>query len=239
MRDYKPFRFKQFSIRQNHAAMKVGTDGILLGAWTNIKTNDGILDIGTGTGLLSIMLAQKVHGNCRIDALEIDDNAIIDAQYNIDNSPWSNSIQLIHNDFYRFQSKVLYDVIISNPPFYEGNASSNHSRASARSSGNTLDLNDLIIKSAKLLKPNGRLFLIIPYEIKDRLIQMGTQNQLKVSSILAIRPTPTKTTNRAILEFSKHVSNPNPTEYELIVQDENGVYSEAFKKVTNSYYLDI
>src|SRR5690606_21649535 len=112
----KPLRFKQFEIYQEQTAMKVGTDGVLLGAWTKVGSAKTILDVGCGTGLLSLMLAQK--SNARITAVEIDQNAFEEAKLNISISPWSNQIELIHANFEQFNTVNKFDIIICNPPFF-------------------------------------------------------------------------------------------------------------------------
>ena len=116
-KDYKDFKFKQFSIQHKNAAMKIGTDGILLGAWANVNNASNVLDVGTGTGIIAIMQAQK-NNSLNIDAIEIDASACIDAKHNINRCPWSENIKLHHLSLADFQSKKLYDCIISNPPFF-------------------------------------------------------------------------------------------------------------------------
>ena len=119
----KPFRFKQFTIHQDKTAMKVGTDGVLLGAWTSVESNPfSILDIGAGTGLIALQLAQRSHAEV-IDALEIDDNAYEQAVENFENSPWSDRLFCYHAGLDEFVDEIedKYDLIVSNPPFYTEN----------------------------------------------------------------------------------------------------------------------
>src|SRR5690554_5393184 len=131
--------------------MKVGTDGVLLGAWTKVGGAKTILDVGCGTGLLSLMLAQK--SNARITAVEIEQNAFEEAKLNISISPWSNQIELIHSDFEQFDTKNKFDIIICNTPFFKGKAEHN-SRSTARQNI-FLPFDLLILKSAELLANKG------------------------------------------------------------------------------------
>lgn len=238
MKDYKPFQFKQFSIHQNHAAMKVGTDSIMLGSWASVNKNDRILDIGTGTGILSIMLAQKVNGNCVIDAIEIDDEAIKDAQHNIENSPWHDSIQLIKGDFKMFEAKEPYDVIICNPPFHTGNISPKQARATARSTQLKLSLESLLKRSSQLLKDRGRLYLIIPYDLKNKIINEATNLKLYIGSVVNIFPNQYKPANRVLFEFFNGDNSGNIDSKDLIINTAQNEYSKAYKSLTKAFYLN-
>lgn len=238
MKQYSPFRFKQFSIEHDRAAMKIGTDSILLGAWTKIYNHEYILDIGTGTGLLSIMLAQKVHGKCRIDAIEIDKDALHDAALNINNCPWRDSIELHAIDFMEYDNNVKYDLIISNPPFYEGLLSPNISRNKARNARESLNFEMFLKKSSNLLKWDGRLSMILPFEISKKIISEAKKNNLFPIVQVNIRPRSDKKYNRTLLEFRKTKSNIEMTNDELcIVQANSNTYSSEFRKLTIDFYL--
>src|SRR5664280_2075596 len=114
----KWFEFKQFRVEQSKAAMKVGTDGVILGAWTSVDNASRILDVGTGTGLIALMLAQR--SNAAIDAVEIDDDAYCEAKFNFEQSPWKERLKIFHSDFNAFSKEYghQYDLIVSNPPFF-------------------------------------------------------------------------------------------------------------------------
>jgi len=238
MKHYKPFQFKQFSVAQNNAAMKVGTDSVLLGAWAIVNPKERILDIGTGTGILSLMLAQKVNGDCQIDAIEIDKQAIKDAQLNFKNSFWSNSLKLIQKDFNLFESDGLYDVIISNPPFFEGLASSNRSRSIARNASHKLSYKNLITGVSKLLMEEGRFYLIIPQEYFEKVIFIGKANGLHLFKQLNIMPKLEKPINRVLIGLIK-TTNPVKTENleRLIVRSEDNLYTKEHRLLTGAYYL--
>ena len=240
MRQYKPFKFKQFSIVQNNAAMKVGTDGVLLGAWAQIKKNECILDVGTGTGLISLMLAQKADGSCRIDAIEIEKGAIEDAILNIKNSRWNESIKLHHIDFQLYKSKTLYDVIISNPPFFEGLAPENEIRSIARNATDKLSYENLILKATKLLKEDGRIYLILPYSSLNKVVKLGFENNLIVSKQLNIKPKKNKLFNRVLVELIRNhdESKTDLKIEEIIIRNDLNEYTSEHKQLTQAYYLN-
>lgn len=241
MKHYKPFRFKQFLVEQNNAAMKVGTDSVLLGSWARINPFEHVLDIGTGTGLLSLMLAQKVEGQCTIDAIEIDESAIIDARKNFKNSKWNTSINLINQDFNSFETKGQYDVIISNPPFFEGLAPSVFTRSIARNASDKLSYENLIKGASKLLVLEGRFYLIIPNEYYAKVIIIATSNNLSLNNQLNIKPKANKPINRILVELVKKRTNRTTTNYteELIIRNDSNNYTVEHKILTKSYYLEL
>lgn len=237
IKDYKPFQFKEFSISQQYSAMKVGTDSILLGAWASVYENSRILDIGTGTGLLSIMLAQKVKGNCTIDAIEIDSNAVKEAKYNVLQCPWKYAINVYHTSLQDYYSDNLYDAIISNPPFYQGMVSSDNRRNKARNTSSSLGFKTLLNKASELLSNNGTLYLIIPYESLKTIKNEAIKYDLKIEQKLLIRPVPDKQFNRILIKFKKTKSQITPIENELCIQKVGESYSNEFITLTKSFYL--
>ncbi len=238
MKHYKPFQFKQFAITQNNAAMKVGTDSVLLGAWAIINQNERVLDIGTGTGLLSLMLAQKVDGNCIIDAVEMDEEAILDAEANFENCKWKESITLYTIDFNNYSTQNSYDVIISNPPFFEGLAPNITSRSIARNASDKLSYKNLLERASNLLRKEGRFYLIIPKEYYEKVIKIGLNTNLKLNRQLNIKPKNNKPINRVLIELVKNLDTAIPTKkHELVVRNSNNKYTPEHIAFTKEFYL--
>jgi tRNA1Val (adenine37-N6)-methyltransferase len=231
-RDY--FYFKQFKIRHNKTAMKVGTDGVLLGSWADCKIASKILDIGTGTGLLAIMLAQK--SNAQIDAVEISKEAFLLAKENIENCPWKDRISVYHNDINDFFPNKTYDLIICNPPFYNTDIiSPEKNRAISRHSIN-LKINELANNIARLISENGIAYVIYPIieslEFENAVKQLG----LYCISELIIKPNYIKEPKRRIIEISKKQKD-FFSKTICIEKEKRHDYSDEYKKITKDYYI--
>ena len=232
------FNFKQFSVQQDLCSMKVGTDGVLLGAWTNTDNANSILDIGTGTGLIALMLAQR--SNANITALDAEANAYQQAKINFDASPWTNRLQLVHSKIQDFHSDQLFDLIVSNPPYFSGYYSSeNLSRDIARSADVLLSYEELISSAKKLLIANGRLTLILPADQQEKIITIANQNELALSRLTFVKTKNTKEAKRILLEFVNASSEVKEIVDELTIQsDDNGrVYTQEYIKLTKDFYL--
>ncbi len=230
------FQFKQFRIIQEQSAMKVGTDGVLIGAWANITDTAKILDIGTGTGLIALMLAQR--SKASITAIEIEKISIDEAHFNLSQSQWEDRISVIHQSLQEFSeiSTQKFDLIISNPPFFENDKrAAEINRSNARHS-DLLSYNDLIVGVNKLLNKNGRFVVIFPNTEGEIFIQKAKQNNLFLNKLTKVFPTPQKQVNRYLMEFSfikKEIITASITIREGI----NSEYSEAYKKLTKNFYL--
>ncbi|MGL5464298.1 MAG: tRNA1(Val) (adenine(37)-N6)-methyltransferase, partial [Aeromonas veronii] len=155
------FTFKQFHINHDRCAMKVGTDGILLGAWAPVEQARRVLDIGTGSGLIALMLAQRSRSDCRLDAVELDINAASQARENAAASPWADRVTIIESAIQDYQA-APYDLVVSNPPYFvAGQSFSDPARALARHTG-ALDSHALLAACDRLLSPNGQVALVLP-----------------------------------------------------------------------------
>lgn len=230
------FQFKQFTIRQEHAAMKVGTDGVLLGAWAHGEQATRLLDIGTGTGLIALMLAQR--STAQIDALDIDPLACKEAQQNVEASPWSERITIINRAVQKYAATCAhrYDLIVSNPPFFQQSLkAATAERTQARHTDN-LPVEELFASVVNLLAPKGAFEVIIPAEALAQYKQLATQYQLHNNRLLWVKPTPDKTAKRVLCSFSK---TSFPLNEETLVIESGGrhVYSEEYKKLTRDFYL--
>ncbi len=236
------FYFKQFVIFQDKCAMKVGTDGILLGSWASISDNSQILDIGTGTGLLALMMAQRSPLSI-IDAVEIDDDAYSQAKENIENSPWGDRINIFRapiQDFANNSSKQ-YDLIISNPPFFEkGSKSSQKSRNLARHSDSLSQANILQIAS-QVLKPNGHLAVIYPTDLADNFLNKAKDFHLFCDRKVYVKPTPRTTIKRILLELRSTLSSTQGQTQEtiLVVEEEKHIYTQDYINLVQDFYLNL
>ena len=227
------FKFKQFIIHQDKCAMKVGTDGVLIGAWTNFSNAQSILDVGCGTALISIMAAQR-NNTAHITGVDIDNNAVEQAIINASNTEWKERIDIINKDFCLFDN-VYFDVIVSNPPYFvEQVKSPDKSRSIARSC-ETLDYKRLIEVSAKILNKTGRLSFIFPYDYYDEVIEHGLNNKLYAERIAKVYPLPDNKIKRVMIEFSFEQKE---TKFEdIIIEKSRHNYSEEYINLTKEFYL--
>jgi tRNA1Val (adenine37-N6)-methyltransferase len=232
-----PFKFKQFTIIQEKSAMKVGTDGVLLGAWTSCENAKTILDIGTGTGLIALMLAQK--SEAQITAIEIDAYATEEAKQNAENSPWRNRISVINVPLQEFTNKYTgkYDLIVSNPPFFsKSKKAENEARTLARHNDN-LSLTDLISCTDLLLNELGAFNVIIPADIVAIFIAEAKKKHLFCIQKLWIKPTPEIDAKRALLAFSRVEGECKESTMVLEMNGRHN-YSYEYKNLTQRYYLN-
>ena len=231
------FKFKEFSVVQEKSAMKVGTDGVLLGAWTSlIKNPYSILDIGTGTGLIALQLAQRSNAEL-IDAVEIEPNAYEEAVENFENSNWSDRLFCYHASLKEFTEEIddKYDLIVSNPPFYKDEyLSDNDSRNKARST-TSLPFEELINSVTKLLDPNGIFSVIIPFKEEDSFIKIASQNKLTINKITRVKGTINSEIKRSLLEFSFHEAKILINE--LIIEIKRHKYTKEYIDLVKDFYL--
>lgn len=233
----KPFQFKQFTVKDENSAMKVGTDAVLLGAWINPANFITILDIGTGSGIIALMMAQK--SNATIDAIEIDRDSFREANINFQCSPWSNKLKVIHSslsDFAR-QSEKKYDLILSNPPYFNNSLKSSSDKKNLSKHTATLSHQVLLSCVKSLISTNGIFSVIIPYDQMTSFLNIALLAGLYCKHKLIIYPTPKKPANRIILGFS--LNRPlNLTHEKLTIRDDFGNYTDQYKILTKDFYLD-
>ena len=232
------FKFKQFSINQDKTAMKVGTDGVLLGAWTPTNHNPfSILDIGTGTGLIALMLAQRTTAE-QIDALEIDEDAYEQAVDNFENSPWYDRLFCFHAGLDEFieEPEDEYDLIVSNPPFHaEDYKTENEQRDLARFQ-EAMPFEDLVEAADLLLSENGILAVIIPYKEESRFIALAKDFELFPIKITRVKGTPTSEIKRSLLAFSRHEIAEMLID-ELVIETDRHLYTPEYISLTKDFYL--
>lgn len=232
------FRFKKFQIEQEKSAMKIGTDAVLLGAWALHPNPQRILDIGTGTGVISLMLAQR-YPDATIDAIEIDPLAAEEAKINVEKSKFNQQIQVQAIDLKNFTSESNYDLIVCNPPFFLLNKKNkgNKSRQQAREATH-LPLDELITRSAKLLKPNGTLTLIYPFHNENELLSLAKEQQLTAQRICYIKGTYTSSIKRILVELSYRKETLTEKNI-LVLEEERHLYTEAYRCLVKDFYLKL
>ncbi|WP_324216384.1 tRNA1(Val) (adenine(37)-N6)-methyltransferase [Flavobacterium sp.] len=234
------FTFKQFKIEQSRCAMKVGTDGVLLGAWTPIENNpNSILDIGTGTGLIALMLAQRSFAE-QIDALEIDEEAYEQAVDNFENSPWSDRLFCFHAGLDEFveEPEDEYDLIVSNPPFYTEDYYSNNEQRDLARFANAMPFEDLIEAAAMFLSEKGVFAVIIPFKEEEKFIALADECELYPIKITRVKGTPTTEIKRSLLAFSRTKSDSFPVD-ELVIETARHQYTAEYISLTKDFYLKL
>ena len=232
----KGFTFKQFHIDHSRCAMKVGTDGTLLGAWATMPANGRILDIGTGTGLIAIMAAQR-SSEAKITAIDIDEECVLQAQENIAASPWPDRIEVIHSALQEFDASEKFDVIISNPPYFiDSQLSPDTARSTARHT-TTLPFNELVPGVRRLLADGGHFSLILPPTEMERF-RSAARGVMFVVRECHVWSTPTSGVRRIMAEFQAEPPA-ELTVVEKIVIEEKGrhEYSEEYRTLTRDFYL--
>ena len=230
------FQFKQFRIEQERSALKVGTDGVLLGAWCNLKGAFSILDVGTGTGLIALMMAQS--STAAISAIEIDESSCQDALLNFRNSPWSERLELFASDFNAFKESYSgkYDLVVSNPPFFVQSMKSADVASSKARHDVSLTFRQLITGSKRLLHENGRLAVILPFESLDDFRETARLEGFYLARKTVVHPRVGKPPKRVLLEFSPTAVYPESDA--LVILDESGKYSARFVDLTKEFYLN-
>ena len=233
----KPFKFKKFQVNQDKCAMKIGTDGMLLGAWTSLKNDPfSVLDIGAGTGILSLMLAQRSKAEL-IEAIEIDDNAYEQCAENFDNSVWNDRLTCYHASLLEFVKEIEdnYDLIVCNPPFYtEDYKTENDARDLARFN-DAMPFDHLIYAVANLLSENGLFTIIIPLKEESSFIDLALKNGLFPNKILRVRGNLNSDIKRSLIEFS--FKNKTLKTSELTIETSRHKYTDDYIKLTKDFYL--
>ncbi len=227
------FKFKKFDIIQDKSAMKVGTDGVLLGSWVSCKKSKLILDVGCGTGLLSLMLAQR-NLNCSITGIEIDEIASREAQLNINNSDWHQRVAIINSSLQNFSTDVKFDLIISNPPFFPSNKSTKR-RDIARHT-NTLSFEQLLQNSANLLALEGRLAVIIPQNLEAYFYKNAEFYNLYCNRVCYLRGNEFSDVKRVMMDFS--FKKTEIKEEQLIIEKSRHHYTNDYINLCKDFYLD-
>lgn len=242
-----PFHFKNFSVEHDRCAMKIGTDGVLLGAWTSLENQpNSILDIGAGSGIISLQLAQRSQAE-NIDAVEIDDQAYEQCVENFENSPWGDRLFCYHATFNAFAEEMdSYDLIVSNPPFYDASSDSgkttkgNNPVSAARKAARfnaSLPFHELLHGVSKLLTNNGTFSVIIPKENEAEFVHLAAAEKLFLQKRTEVRGNSSAPIKRSLLQFSFQ-QNALQSDV-LIIEKSRHLYTEDYKKLVQDFYLNM
>lgn len=227
------FTFKQFAVRQERCAMKVGTDGVLLGAWTSILESDRrILDIGTGTGLIALMAAQR-SSSAHVVGVEIDVASAGQARENVVASPWSDRVEIVAADIRNYRPEEPFDLVISNPPYFVDSLKSPDSGRTAARHTVSLGFDELMHAAERMLVPGGRLAVIVPTEAAARVVAAGNMPLLRRCDVCS---KPSSEPIRTMLEFADGYCGA-PQFSSLTIGDGDGGYTDEYMALTRDFYL--
>lgn len=231
------FHCKEFSVRQQKAALKVGTDSILLGAFTEFSEPTHILDIGTGTGILSLLMAQKY--NCSIIGIDIDAGAIEDAEYNFNTSTWHSNLQALHISLEEFSQKNenKFDGIICNPPFFSNSLQSTDTAKNIARHTIHINPQSLLHAANTLLTENGILYCIFPYSEKLPYLQAAQESNLYIHTEVEISATTDSKPNRLIMAFGKQWKS--TTKKTIHIRNTQRNYTQEYRELTKDIYVSL
>ena len=232
------FQFKQFKIAQDKAAMKVGTDGVLLGAWVDLTEARNVLDVGTGTGLIALMMAQR-HSNAKITAIDIEPGACCQAAGNFTMSQWSDRLKVVNVSIQSFRQNHggSFDLIVCNPPFFQNSFKSDNSKRNLARHTDSLSAEELIRSASMLSSDSGRLVVVVPEEQAERFIELSHKNFYNLVRSLYVKPNKMKPAKRRLLEFKKHFTGEFQENEIFIETTARHFYSNEYKELTKEFYL--
>ena len=227
------FAFKQFKVAHEQCAMKVSTDGILLGAWANLSGAKSLLDIGTGTGLVALMCKQR-NPELTITAVEVDEHAYVQALQNVANSPWP-TISITHQTIQRFSSEVKFDVVISNPPYFNHSLKGDDAARNTARHTDGLSFDELISAFKRLSHSGSRFSLILPNVEGALFIELATKNGLHLNTHCQIKATPNKEVSRSLMTFSYVKSDIESSI--LCIRNLDNTYTADYIALCKTFYL--
>ena len=245
------FRFKQFTVWHDRCAMKVGTDGVLLGAWCPLPNSAAsnspqgvlyprILDIGTGSGLIALMIAQRLHlrgDQFSVLGIDIDRDAVEQSRINFQQSPWADSLTSQACRLQDMPAEQAFDLIVSNPPYFQDSLKNpNAQRATARHT-DTLSYAELIAHSARLLQEDGILALVLPIEAEQEILTLAADHGLHPTHITYVHSKPGKPAKRLLIALSPISNNQYPIANTMYIESENAPRSDEYKELTKDFYL--
>ncbi len=228
------FEFKRFTVFHDRCAMKVGTDGVLLGAWSDLDKAGSVLDIGTGTGLLALMVAQR--SQATVTGVDIDEEAIRQARENALRSCWANRLSFVHTDVLTYTPEVPFDTIVCNPPFFDRSLSSPDRKRTQARHTSALPLEKLAQTASRLLTEEGRMSVVLPVDVSEKFMFSCWEYGLQLYRKCTVSSKPGKAPKRVLLGFVKGHA-PYPSETHLYLTDSDGRRSEEYASLTKDFYL--
>ena len=257
------FRFKQFTVWHDRCAMKVGTDGVLLGAWCPIAVDSlqlivnsrkhkefRVLDIGTGSGLIALMLAQRtcavdsLQWTVGIDAIDVDEGAVEQATYNFEQSPWVEQLHAYQSSLQEWHSETKYDLIVSNPPYFQASLKNPDSQRATARHTDTLNYIELIQHASRLLQEDGTLALVLPFEAKEDIVALAEAHALHPTQITHVHSKSGKPAKRLLIAFKRISSvkhwisnNAHPIPNTFYIESTDSPRSDEYKALTQDFYL--
>ncbi|MFV0554695.1 MAG: tRNA1(Val) (adenine(37)-N6)-methyltransferase [Mangrovibacterium sp.] len=232
----RPFQFKQFCITQEKSAMKVGFDGVLLGAWCDVSESMHCLDIGTGTGMIALMLAQR-NPQAMVQAIEIDNAAFEEAQFNVSQSCFAERVQVVQGDFLAWNASEKFQHVVSNPPFYtESMASANESRSKARQA-EYFPLETWLPKAKSLLAAGGKISFIYPAKELKLIERVAAASGLHAHRLCWVKPSPSKPSHRLLVELRAEEAPQVATSEINLRPDGSNDYSAEYMELCREFYL--
>ena len=228
------FTFKQFHVQHDRCAMKVGTDGVLLGCWTDVPASGNVLDIGTGSGLIALMIAQRT--NAQIDAIDIASDAYEQACVNFAQSPWNERLKAHMAPIQEWQHEALYDLIISNPPYFNNSLKNPDKGRELARHTDSLSYAELIAHSVRLLKDWGRLSIILPAEAESEVCTIADAHCLYLSRVTRVYTKECKPVRRVLLSWTKQADS-IVREDRLVLENAEGGRSTQYQELAKDFYL--
>lgn len=229
------FQFKQFTVHHERCGMKIGTDGVLLGAWAPVDGVGSVLDVGTGSGLIALQLAQRCP-SATITAIEIESEAAAQAQENMEESPWGNRMEVVCQDFTSFTTHQRFDLIVSNPPYFQDSLRNPDLQRSMARHTTTLPFQTLFRQSASLLADGGRMAVVVPADAARQVEETAWFSGLYLQRTTRVYTKPGKPCKRQLILFGNRFTA-LPLSDELFIHDATGGYSEEYRLLTSPFYL--
>ncbi len=236
------FTFKQFVVKHQDSTMKVGTDAVLLGSYLDFQYSKNILDVGTGCGVIALIAAQKSQANqANITAIDIHKPSVEEANYNFKQSPWRNRLTAVPSSFQDFSTlnPEKFDLIISNPPFFDHSLKSPSKNKSLAKHNDHLFFDEFAKAAAICLQPHGKVAVILPAKESELFMSEMTKVNYQVVQECVIYPKPSKPYNRKIMVFQQTCTNHPQHKDELIIRNEDNGYTDAYKILTQPSYVSL